>query len=273
MYTFSFLSALLTLVCWFFFKKEEGLSSLFSKLFFASLLAYGSSVLLADATVGYKLSSAFRDFMVLGVSALLVNTFGINKQLFIGLAAGIGMVMSLFFLPMLEQTFPEKKTKKNAVLTETAINNQTSESTIPLDKNGELFVEIKENHQFSELKNLLDKYDLTYTKAFKMEDENSTDLDDYFVVNVPDNSSFKLADIEADFYASGLVDWVEENEQVSVAPIESRTPTPTERKYGINDPDVKQLWGFKAMEVDKLYALLSSQKVKPTKKALIAILD
>jgi thermitase len=273
MYTFSFLSALLTLVCWFFFKKNEGLSSLFSKLFFVSLMVYGSSVMLADASVAYKLQTTFRDFMVLSVSAILVNTFGINKQIFLGLSAGIGMIMSLVFLPLLDQTFPEKKSKKETISAESPVYNQTSTAHIPLDKNGELLVEIKENHQFSELRNLLDKYDLTYSRAFQMKDENFTDLDDYFVVNIPDNSTFKIEDIEADFYASGLVDWVEENEQVSVAPIESRTPLPTEKKYGINDPEVKRLWGFEAMEVDKLYKLLSTKKVKPKKKALIAILD
>lgn len=272
-YTFSFLTALLTLVCWFFFKKNKGLSSLFSKAFFASILVYAGSVAMADATIAYKFQTAFRDCMVLGVSAILVNTFGINKQIFVGLAAGIGMVLAVFFLPMLEQTFPEKIKKPATVSAENATTEKPQESPIPLDKNGELFVEIKENRQFSELRNLLDKYDLTYTRAFQMNDENFTDLDDYFVVNIPDNSKFKIEDIEADFYASGLVDWVEENEQVSVAPIESRTPTPTERKYGINDPEVKQLWGFQAMEVDKLYKLLSTKKVKPKKKALIAILD
>lgn len=273
MYTFSFLSTLLTLVCWFFFKKSEGLSSLFSKLFLGSLLVYAGSVILADATVAYKLQTTFRDFMVLSISAIVVNTFGINKQIFVGLSAGIGMVLSLFFLPLLEQTFPEKRTNKEVISPNEIVKNQAATATIPLDKNGELLVEIKENHQFSELRNLLDKYDLTYSRAFQMKDENFTDLDDYFVVNIPDDAGVDLADIEADFYASGLVDWVEENEQISVAPIESRTPTPTEKKYGINDPEVKQLWGFEAMEVDKLYQLLDTKKVKPTKKALIAILD
>ena len=156
MYTFSFLSALLTLVCWFFFKKNEGLSSLFSKLFLGSLLVYASSVILADATIAYKLQTTFRDFMVLSLSAILVNTFGINKQMFLGLSAGVGMVMSLFFLPLLEQTFPEKKSKKGATSAEILVENKASKTTIPLDKNGELLVEIKENHQFSELRNLLD---------------------------------------------------------------------------------------------------------------------
>lgn len=273
-YTFSFLTALLTLVLWFFFKKNEGLSSLFSKLFFGSMLVYAGSIMMADATIAYKFQTAFRDFMVLSVSAILVNTFGINKQIFVGLAAGIGMVLSVFFLPLLQQTFPEKKSKQTISTPRNSIKETApSSNQIPLDVNGELLVEIKENHQFSELRNLLDKYDLTYKKAFQMDDENSTDLDDYFVVNIPENLMDQLASIKKDFYASNLIDWVEENEQISVAPIESRSPSPTERKYGINDPDVVKLWGFEAMEINKLYQYLSTNKVQPKQKATIAILD
>ena len=272
-YTFSFLSALSSLILWFFFKKNEGLSNLFSKLFFGSIFVYAGSVLFADATVAYKFQTAFRDCMTLGVSAVIVNTFGINKQMFVGLAAGVGMVMSLIYLPLLQQTFPEKKT----AITLPAENKNTSSETIPLDQNGELLVEIKENHQFDELKRLIQKYDLTYQRAFNMEDPDFTDLDDYYVVNIPDYLMNDLPAIEADFYASDLVDWVEENEQILLSPIEtisaSRTPTPTERKYGINDPSINQLWGFEAMEIDKLYQLLIAKKVQPRKKAKIAILD
>ena len=185
-YTFSFLSALLSLVLWFFFKKNEGLGNLFSKLFFCSIFVYAGSILMADATVAYKFQTAFRDLMVLSISAILVNTFGINKQIFMGLAAGIGMVLSVFFLPMFQETFPEKKAASTDIFTTNLdTKNKVSNQTIPLDKNGELLVEIKENHQFSELRNLLDKYQLSYQRAFQMQDESSTDLDDYFVVNIP----------------------------------------------------------------------------------------
>ncbi|MEO1654276.1 MAG: S8 family serine peptidase, partial [Bacteroidota bacterium] len=43
--------------------------------------------------------------------------------------------------------------------------------------------------------------------------------------------------------------------------------------YGVNDPNVDQMWGFEKMNVDKYFRYLRKNKIKPKKKARIAILD
>ncbi len=70
-----------------------------------------------------------------------------------------------------------------------------------------------------------------------------------------------------------MIDWLEENEVVTVAPMPAQNPAPIQRRYGIDDPGLSQLWGFEAMQVDQLYETLRKGNIQPKKKALIAILD
>ena len=72
---------------------------------------------------------------------------------------------------------------------------------------------------------------------------------------------------------SGLIEYVEENEIVQISPMETFNPSKKKRSFGINDPGVNELWGFEAMNMDQLYALLKRKGVKPKRKANVFILD
>ena len=144
---------------------------------------------------------------------------------------------------------------------------------IPLSQDGELLVELKENQQIAVLDAILNKYELTATPAFDPLRGSDTDLDDYYVVDVSNRKKYDLEQIKAEFMASGLVDWVEDNEVLEVKPMRADKIPAINKKFGINDPGLSQLWGFERMEMDQLYNYLRDNKIKPKKKALIAILD
>ena len=72
-----------------------------------------------------------------------------------------------------------------------------------------------------------------------------------------------------------MVDHVEVNEIIKLDPFESEESPAmdgTQNAYA-NDPEIGKLWGFEAMQVESLYARLEKEKIKPKKKAKIAIID
>ncbi|MEM0993861.1 MAG: S8 family serine peptidase, partial [Bacteroidota bacterium] len=89
-------------------------------------------------------------------------------------------------------------------------------------------------------------------------------------VDIPDAAEHELQAIKQALAKLGVV---EENEQVQVAPIVTRKLPNINQKFGINDPGLQHLWGFEAMQVNKLYDYLKKSKIQPKKKAKIAILD
>ena len=110
------------------------------------------------------------------------------------------------------------------------------------------------------------------TPAFYPKDKDATDLDDSLLINVPPKYEHHLPKVKKALKNTGVVEWLEDNEEISVAPIEvQRTLPRINKKYGLNDPGVVNLWGFEEMKMDELYQLLKNKK--PVKKALIAILD
>jgi len=143
-----------------------------------------------------------------------------------------------------------------------------------LAPDAELLMEIREGHDISEIRDLLDKYQLSAAKAFTMQDETITDLDDYITVNIPENKLEYYDEIVAKLRATDAIEWIEGNEEISIAPIQPEKKMPDiNKKYGVNDPAISQQWALDAMGVDAFYTFLKKNKIKPKKKALIAILD
>ncbi len=146
----------------------------------------------------------------------------------------------------------------------------------PLDlaPDAELLVEIKETYSIKSIQDIIGKYELEFDRAFKMKDVNSTDLDDYYTLNIPADRMQDYAEIIHDLKHNYAVEWLEGNEEISVAPISPERKTPdANKRYGVNDPDIRAQWGLDVMEVSSFYAFLKKNKIKAKKKAVIAILD
>ena len=228
-----------------------------SRIFLAGFLVYLFSILFAEGALSYKLSILFRDLLALGLVSQFFNFFRKKKWVFAILMAVLYGSIFIHFWEVWQQTFPQKREVSN----------------IPLDNNWELLVEIKNANQVADLQGIVKKFGLNYERAFNLKNGDLTDLDDYFVMNVPKKWEGEIAEVKEALNNSGLVDWVEENEEIKMDPLVAKLPPKRNKKFGINDPGLEYLWGFEAMQVEQLYGLINKKKVKPQRKALIAILD
>lgn len=140
------------------------------------------------------------------------------------------------------------------------------------DDSAELLFDIKDKDKLDEIKELLKAYNPEILEAFShVEDEDITELDDFYTIDVEDVS--KVQQIKAQLEQSGLTDWVEFNETYSLSPIEKLAANDRGQFSSnvLNDPFIDKLWGFGYMDIDNLSSKLD--EMKPVKKAKIFILD
>lgn len=260
-YPIAFLVSALTLMGWMYFQNYERQDAWFRRAFGVGFAVYLVSVFAADAQVDFKMGILFRDLLVMGALSFLLKAF-LNKKsvTFIG-SMLLFACLAWFFGMKVSKTFTSAQHRVEVI------------KGLTLDENGELLIELKEKASVEKLAKTLQKYDATVERAFYPKNADQTNLDSYYILNVPNNKVSQLDKIEAALYKSGVVAWVEENETVSVAPTPTNPTPPVNNKFGINDPGLTQLWGFEAMGVDKLYNHLSVNKIKAQRKAVIAILD
>lgn len=247
-----------------------------SSMFLGGFVAYAFSLAFADGEIGFKLWVLFRDLMVLGTVSTLFSFFKNSKTLFFGMFVLLIATFPFTFLKKMNDTFPQKMkiTRVTKDLSEEIINEvPIKEVVYNLDENGELLVDLGEGKSMADLENIVIKYGLKAKKAFTPKDEASTDLDDYMIVDIPSDFLKDIDKIENELIESGYVDYLEQNEIVQLSPIETMRPSKRKRTFGINDPGVKELWGFDELRMDDLYNLLKDKKVKPQRKANIFILD
>lgn len=252
-----FLASFLALAAWYYYQNRAPWGDWFRNTLLASLGIYLVGWVGADAAFSVKIPALFRDLLMLGAAGVVFRILLRRPVLFFLSTAVIFGAMVLFF-----------KYKDRLPL-----NVPATEQLSGLAASGELLVELPEGQGVETLEALTEKYNLRFERAFYPADAGITELDDYYLIDIPEQSLPLLAEIETALKESGLVDWLEENETISIAPIEATRTNPTPNKYGINDPGVEQQWGFEAMKVDQLYNYLSTAKLQPQKKALIAILD
>lgn len=260
LYPITYILSLSTLLAWFYFQEKETLSSFVSKLFFGSFLTYLFSLSLSDGTLNYKFFVVGRDLFTMGFIAFLFSLFRKNTLFFFAMLAGLYGLFATKGASVLEQTFPQQQEDIASVKTD-----------IELARDGELLVELKASSFITDIGFVLESYGITYEKAFSP--ASASNLEDYYLLNIPDRYQSQVAAIQKALNRTGFVEWVEQNEVVRLSPLETSSTTETKKQFGINDPDLSQLWGFDVMDVDVLYKGLSKNKIKPKSKALIAILD
>ena len=254
LYPSSYFISLLGLILWFYFRDNRKMSKLMSTTFLGGFFVYLFALAFSSGALSTKIFVLARDLIVLGLVSQFFSFFKENK---------------LIFFIMLAVLFGSYQFKYKSYMLQSL--NEGSE--IAIDNNWELLVEIKDGHQISELESILKKYGLNYEPAFKMENPEITDLDNFYAVNIPPEKEHALIKIEKELDKSDLTVWVEQNETFQVEPIAQKLPVPSNKKYGINDPLLKQQWGFEVMEIDKLYQILKDEDVVPQRKASIMILD
>ncbi|MEM6317178.1 MAG: S8 family serine peptidase [Bacteroidota bacterium] len=274
LYPISYVVSLSGLIGWFYVKDDKRQSRLMSKLFLGGFFAYLVSLGAAQGELSYKFLILSRDLVVLGLVSQFFSFFRKNKILFFGLLLALYGLIGNKGMGILQNTFPQKADTSNsedADISE-AVAPQAISSNLAED--GELLVELYEDNRIEEIQSVLDRYDITYRRAFHPQKANSTDLDDFYVLDIPKKHLNKLPEIEKQLYKTIMVDWVEENEVITVAPMESVTaPSPIQKRFGLNDPGLDQMWAFDALNIDQLYQQIRDGNIRPQRKATIAILD
>lgn len=255
-YYAAFAGAIASLAAWFLYRTNDTKSSLFQKSFFATLGLFALSVLFQDAAFSDKLRVMFRDLAVMSGFGLLFQLLSVRKQWFV-----LGSVIAAIGFGSYQQL----------VMTH-SFDKDTGAGQVTYDASGELLLELAEGQDVDVLSAVVRKYNLELSRAFAPASPEVTELDDYFLIDVPSNYLHILPEVITDLQGIAEVDWVEPNETIKVEPIPGKKVS-VQRKYGINDPGLEQLWGFEQMEIDKLYTFLEDRSLEPERKALIAILD
>jgi thermitase len=266
LYPIAFIVALSSLALWFFSQNNKSNSAFFSGLFYLAFGAWAISFFLADASMDTKIPVLVRDLLMMAGIPIMLQSFSKNKGVFFGLLMLLIGLYYGFGWDIWAGSF-----KENKHITEEPkkiVNNEN-------DNTFELLVEVKNDRQSSDLQEIKAKYGLSIETAFVVKDGISTDLDDYIAINIPTQLLSSQEAIISDLQSSGLIDWVEENETIKIDdPITDLRRLPAvNRKFGVNDPELKRQWALKELNADKLYSYFKENKVKPTKKARIFILD
>jgi len=243
-YPISFFATTTFLIFWLYFSKNEQRSYTFRQLFLFGFASYLVTWLMNDVSGVQKWSILSKDLMVMAAAAAFLGLVRGRKTLFWILFVEVAIGVALWSMrPIEEKELPKSN----------------------LDEQGELLIELND---LSIISSLQDKYNLKILPAFNA--QHPSLLSDWYVIDISDKQVRNLEKIKKELAEFGVV---EENERVMIAPIEARKTPSINQRFGINDPGLQHLWGFEAMEVNKLYDYLKQNKIKPKKKAKIAILD
>ena len=260
LYPLPLIGSILALVAWTFFNRQKLWPGLWQKLFYVCLGGYFVSLFFMPGNMDLKFGLLFRDMILLSASGVLFGLFVRSQAAF---------TTGLFFLlgGLIYAYQTDWFVKAPLPLKPAAIPSATT-----LDQDGELLVELGEHQPLSVLETALLPFDVNIERAFFPADEVATELDDYYLVDILNNDPGTIREIRHLLSRLRGIDWVEENETISLTPIPAKK-SKIHPRFGIDDPGIEFLWGFEAMNVHQLYGYLRAENVQPKKKALIAILD
>lgn len=256
--TLIFLGSFVSLSFWFLFKNQNELRPMFGKAFLLSFAAYLGMVFLMPGTAVSWLNFGLNLVFLFGAGFFL-NTFSSSKIIFVPML--ILFTLGYYYSVRGIDWFPFANT-----------SGQTTEN---LATDSELLLELKEGESTAGLQEVLNTYNLKIVPAFQPADGTVTDLDDYYTVDIPEEQLAAYDQIVADLMKTGLVDYTEPNEVLSLDPVEQIAATaPSKRsRYTANDPDLGKVWAHAVLEVEALYEFLAIEKITVAKKAKIAIID
>ncbi len=252
LYPYTYLLALIGLLGWSLFPGRRQVNGLFRTLLFAGLACWGLSIFLAEASTPIKLLIVFRDLITMAIGGAIMHRARSNKIVGIALFLGIALMVKTAYLPILKSTFQAE--------------------ALPLAADGELLIELGDV-DVSELATALAKYKVAIDRAFHPEDGQMTDLDDYYTIDIPSDDPKTIRAVAALLRDSDLIDHLEENEVVSVVPMESTPTRSNPPASGFNDPDVGKQWAIDALDISGLHSLLTEAEAMRQKVPLLAILD
>jgi len=241
---------------WFVFKERSASTSFVGKGFLLSLLMYIVSMFLGEWSILFNLLFLLPlDVAVFVILVILFNKFVTKSKLLFTVFGIVLLVIKFFAFNFSYQAYKAFTAEK-------------------IDKNGELLMDIGNTEKMDELQVFFKEHGISYRKAFpKMQHTDYSELNDYFILDISDKHEGEINEIMTKLMEKGYADWVEKNELVQSQPLDADGVEKNNADYGLNDPDLSNLWSFKEMQMDALYDFLQKNGVKPSKVAKIAILD
>ncbi len=271
-YPWTLIIMLLSVVWWFYRNNISASKALPALTFWASSILYASVLFATEFHATYKLLLMIpRDLMAVVIVGLLANNLK-NSRGALLLAVGIGTGSYLLYSNFVPATYQKYFTPSN----QTQPKSNKTNSPAKLASDGELLVDLKNVGNVDGLRELLRAYGVEISPAFPdIASKDLTELDDYVLINIPEAQLGYMEAIEAVLRKSGLVDWVERNEAMSLSPIET---TPSNNKlgtgdFGVNDPNLDKVWGFEKLNIAAYFKYIKKNNITPKKRAKIAILD
>jgi thermitase len=271
LYTIGFLALLASATVWLFLKTKSLVSAaFFGKSFWVSLILYILGLYFEDAALIVKLFLMLPMDIAIFVSILLLfNRYVTGSKFWFSIITAVLLVIKFFFFDMAAESWDWLK-KHNPFAQQTSAMQSAPPTT--LAGNGELLIDLNTKFTPSQLFAKAKSLGVVCRPAFpRMARPADTSLDEFYVVDIPDERLNEWQSIAQSFQTTGLIDGFEANE---VMHIKMPAASPTRKNlpsFGLNDPGVAQLWGFGAMQMHELFDLLKT--VQPQKIARIAILD
>jgi thermitase len=241
---------------WFVFKEKSVSTSFVGKGFLLSLLMYIVSMFLGEWSILFNLLFMLPlDVAVFVILVILFNKFVTKSKLLFTVFGIVLLVIKFFAFNFSYQAYKAFTAEK-------------------VDTKGELLMDLSNVKKVRELALFFNQYEISYRKAFpNLQHNEYSSLDDYYVLDISDKHEGEINEIMKELVAKGYADWVEKNELVQSQPLDADEVEKNNADYGLNDPDLSNLWSFKEMQMDALYDVLKKNDVKPSKVAKIAILD
>ncbi len=241
---------------WFLFKERSISTSFIGKGFWLSIIMYIVSMFLGEWSILFNLLFMLPlDVAIFVILIILFNKF-VSKSKILFTVFGVILLIIKFFAFNFSY---------NAYKTFTADK---------IDSKGELLMDLGKVKDVSDLEVFFNQYEISYRKAFPNLAHNAySELDDYYVLDISDKHEGEIKEIMEELMAKGYADWVERNDLVQSQPLDGDKVEKNNADYGLNDPDLSNLWSFKEMQMEALYDVLQKNGVKPSKVAKIAILD
>lgn len=186
------------------------------------------------------------DFLLLGIHLLILQAFKhLPYSMFIGFCLAISITYS----------------HKAVVAKQQAITGD-----IP-----ELIIHFQDDQAKNRILKTYRENIISTEVGFSMSDKISTELDDYYVMNIPDNiDPFKLL---KRLKREEGVNWVELNQKIEIPDLNKLPEVELKGDIILDDPLVDQQWSMKVLAIDKMHDKLKNRDKVSDKKVTIAILD
>ncbi|WP_448519463.1 S8 family peptidase [Rhodoflexus sp.] len=271
LYTIGFVALLASAVIWLFLKTKSLIyAAFFGRSFWVSLILYILGLYFEDTALIVKLFLMLPMDAAIFISILLLfNRYVTGSKLWFSVVAAVLLAIKFFFFDIAANAVDWLRQYNPS-------GQQTSamQSLPPLTLAGEaeLLIDLNTKYTPSQLFAKAKAMGVVCRPAFpNVARPDDTSLDEFYVVDIPDDRLHEWQSIAQAFQTAGLIDGFEANEVMKVelpaaSPARGKQPT-----FGLNDPGVAQLWGFSAMQMQELFDLLKD--IQPQKIARIAILD